>query len=185
MSLDEAEMFAAEAAKFDADLDYLEAATKDSGASAQASTQGPVVEDSPHVLEEVKNIKKKKATRKMKAKGKSAGLAAAVAAAAQEGRFAREQEQPEPEAKAEGQDKAEPEVTDVVCPFASLSIFPIIIHSIPACLPNFDAYYAWSSMQTCQTKKQLRRSSFQTSKRACLSRLIRDPQVALGFIVLE
>ena len=146
MSLDEAEMFAAEAAKFDADLDYLEAATKDGGASAQASTQAPVVEDSPHVLEEVKTIKKKKATRKMKAKAKSTGLAAAVAAAAQEGRFAREGE-------AMPQEQPEPEVTDVVCPFASLSVFLIVIPSFPACLPKFDAYYAWFSMQDCQTNK--------------------------------
>ncbi|KAL8789041.1 MAG: hypothetical protein Q9195_007007 [Heterodermia aff. obscurata] len=75
MSLEEAEALAAEANKFDADLDYLEAATKDGGA-AQASTRGPAVEDSPHVLEGVKNIKKKKATRKMKAKAKLAGAAA-------------------------------------------------------------------------------------------------------------
>lgn len=103
MSLDEAEAFAAEADKFDADLDYLEAATKD---SAEASTQGLVVEDSPHVLKEVKNIKKKKATRKMKAKSKSAGLAAAAEQAVQEGE-AELQKQP-----------AESEVTDVVCLFS-------------------------------------------------------------------
>ena len=110
MSLDEAEAFAAEADKFDADLDYLEAATKD---SAEASTQGPVVEDSPHVLQEVKNIKKKKATRKMKSKSKSAGLAAAVEQAVQEGRL---QEQP-----------AEPEATDVVCPFSFFICNPQVV----------------------------------------------------------
>ena len=120
MSLEEAENFAAAADKLDADLDYLEAAT-----SAQASAaQGPAVEDSPHVLKEVKNIKKKKATRKMKAKKKLAGVAAPEAAAQGEAAL---QEKPEPEAKATGQDKAEPEVTDVVCSFASLIALPVLI----------------------------------------------------------
>ena len=119
MSLEDAENFAAAADKLDADLDYLEAAT-----SAQASAQGPAVEDSPHVLKEVKNIKKKKATRKMKAKKKLAGVAAPEAAAQGEAAL---QEKPEPEAKATGQDKAEPEVTDVVCSFASLIVLPALI----------------------------------------------------------
>ena len=104
MSLEEAEKFAAEADKLDADLDYLEAATTVGG-------EGPVVEDSPNVLKEVKAIKKKKATRKMKAKAKLAGA--------------------QPEAK------AKPEVTDVVCSFSSLIVVIAVILSISTCLSNF------------------------------------------------
>ena len=128
MSLEEAEAFAAEADIFGADLDYLEAATKAGGAAetgtAQASTQGPVVEDSPNVLKEVKNIKKKKATRKMKAKTKLAGAAAAEGAVQEKPVVQGEatQERPEAEAKAAQQDKAEPEVTDMVCSFCSLLV---------------------------------------------------------------
>ena len=72
MSIEEAEKFATDLDKFNADLDYVEAATKkattSAGSSAQPSTQAPVEEDTPHVLEEVKAIKKKKKQRKMKAK---------------------------------------------------------------------------------------------------------------------
>ena len=146
MSLEEAEKLASEADKFDADLDYLEAATKDGGAG---STQGPVVEDSPNVLKEVKNIKKKKATRKMKAKAKYTAAAAAEGLVqeeqgGQEGK-ATLQEQPEAEAKATGQAKAELEVTDVVCSFSSFIVLLVIIPSILTCLPNRYTYYAHSS----------------------------------------